>query len=76
MADIDSLFGHSLSSYFLIELTTRITEVLSEDSAPTLTSDVTATPIGIKSGGSNYVFRSQLLRCISQANTNRDIYKW
>lgn len=61
MADADPHLEESSASSILFELTEKMVEVLSKTSAPTLTTDMSTPPIGIKLDGTNYTMWSQVV---------------
>ena len=60
MADSEDLNTPNPSESIL-ELTTRMTEVLNRAHTPTITTETSAAPIGIKLDGSNYALWSQVV---------------
>ncbi|XP_058093082.1 uncharacterized protein LOC131239407 [Magnolia sinica] len=59
--DPNSSGGTSNLSDSILELTTRMTEVLNSARTPTITTETSAAPIGIKLDGSNYALWSQVV---------------
>ena len=64
MADSEDQNTYGNTSHLsgsILELTTRMTEALNRTQTPTITSEPSAAPIGIKFDGSNYALWSQIV---------------